>query len=690
MRPHDIGRLSSVGSPAVSPDGSMVAYVLARVDPERNRYRSAVWLVPSDGSRPPWQLTAGDQEDSAPTWSPDGRHLAYTSSRGDAPERRYTVRVLPLASGGETITLITREESIGGLTWSPDGSRLAFRSRVRDHRYAEDDERARPPRRVDRLFPRLDNEGWTIDRPAHLHVVAVDGSGSERQVTFGPWDHGAPAWSPDGTRLALTAARHADADLDVVNDLWVLDVDVALAPPAEPSAQPPGKPPSSGEGPGLRRLTATDGAYDWPSWSPDGSTLAALHIPGRIGFWHTQVTLVDVASGARRTPTTVLDRNCAPYPGARAPVWDGDALYFGVEDGGCVHLYRLRGDTCEPAVTGTRWITGYDARAGVLAFSATSSTEPTEISAVSAGEERQLTTHQSAFRTSCLALPAEKFTVKSGDGCALDAWVVLPPGVPPGERRPVLVNVHGGPHTQYGERWFDEFQLYAAAGFVVVYTNPHGSTGYSQEFARAIMSPLSSEDPGTGWGGIDYDDVLAVLDAALERYPVADPTRVGIMGGSYGGYLTSWAIGHTDRFAAACSERAVNNLLSEEWSSDAAGYFRFELGVGHLEHSEEYLRMSPITYVKDITTPVLILHSESDLRCPTEQADCLWVALRLLGKDVEYYRFPAESHELTRSGSPRHRVQRAEIILEFFRRRLRMEEAQPSAAAQTPVGAPHA
>jgi dipeptidyl aminopeptidase/acylaminoacyl peptidase len=247
---------------------------------------------------------------------------------------------------------------------------------------------------------------------------------------------------------------------------------------------------------------------------------------------------------------------------------------------------------------------------------------------------------------------------------------MLPPDFDPDGSYSALLNIHGGPHTQYGERWFDEFQLYASAGHVVLFSNPRGSTGYDEASARVLISAASSEDPGEGWGPPAHDDLMRVVDAALERYPAIDESRLGVLGGSYGGYMTSWIVGHTDRFAAACSERAVNNVASLEWSSDAAGYFRFAMGATHLDAPEEYARLSPITYVRDITTPVLIIHSENDLRCPIEQADALFVAMRLLGKEVEYFRFPAESHELTRSGSPKHRIQRAEIILDWFGRHL--------------------
>ena len=234
----------------------------------------------------------------------------------------------------------------------------------------------------------------------------------------------------------------------------------------------------------------------------------------------------------------------------------------------------------------------------------------------------------------------------------------------------MLLNVHGGPFTQYGNRFFDEAQIQAAAGYVVVMGNPRGSSGRETAWGQAIMGPNHPKAPGRGWGSVDVDDVLATLDAALARCPAADPDRVGMLGGSYGGFMATWLAGTTNRFKAICSERAVNNLVSEEWNSDIATVFRTNHGVNHLEDPELYARMSPIRFVREIETPMLILHSEDDLRCPINQAEELFVALRLLDKEVEFHRFPAENHELSRSGSPAHRRQRMEIILEFFGRHL--------------------
>ena len=228
-------------------------------------------------------------------------------------------------------------------------------------------------------------------------------------------------------------------------------------------------------------------------------------------------------------------------------------------------------------------------------------------------------------------------------------------------------DLHGGPHTQYGETFFDEAQLQAAAGVVVVMCNPRGSSGREERWGQAIMGPKHTKKPGAGWGSVDTDDVLSALDAALDRFPFCDRARVGMQGGSYGGYMaTILATRHSHRFRAVCSERSVNNLLTEEFTSDISTGFRSEQGPQYLDDPDEYVRRSPIQQVRDIDCPVLIIHSEDDLRCPISQAEELFVAMRLLGKDVTFYRFPGESHELSRSGSPVHRRMRAEIILDYF------------------------
>ena len=375
-------------------------------------------------------------------------------------------------------------------------------------------------------------------------------------------------------------------------------------------------------------------------------------------------------------------------------MWIGDDLVFAVEDRGATHLHRVpadgSGDPVHVAGRADATIADWDLAGSVIAATVTTvdrlpEVEILDLDARPVARSTTLTHLTDGFHERHPPHPTERFTAPSPTGEELDAWLVRPRHLDLTERHPTLLSIHGGPHTQYGERWFDEFQLWAEAGFCVLFANPHGSTGREEAFTRSIRSPVTDDRPGTGWGGIDYEDLLAVVDTALGRYPFLDPDRLGVLGGSYGGFMTTWMVGHDDRFAAACSERAANSLLSLETTSDVAGLFHWMLGAGLLEHPEELLRMSPITYVRDIRTPMLILHAEDDLRCNVEQADQLYVALRMLGRDVEYHRFPGEGHELSRSGSPKHRIQRAEIILDFFRRHLgESDESAPSQESSRP------
>jgi dipeptidyl aminopeptidase/acylaminoacyl peptidase len=655
LRAEDIGRIRTVESPVLSPDGRRIAYTVTQVDAEANTYRSALWLASTDATSSPRQLTSGRHLDRAPSWSPDGTTLAFVSNRGDEPRMPHTLHTIPVEGPGEIVTLDRRDEAFETISWSPDGRRLLFVSRVRDGGYDVVDETARPPRRVDRLFSRSDGIGWTSDRPRQVFVIEAAGYTSARQVTDKRVDVHSPTWAPDGVRIACVAALHDDADLGMENDIWILEVDA------------PEKP--------WRKVTQTDAVFFFPSFDEGGTRLAFLQRRGpnggRIGHRHARLAVVDLADDVRTVLTAGLDRHCTIWGVGQRPIWIGTTLYVGVEDEGRGSLLAVGLDSTVSFVDKEqRVLTGFDVRDGVIAFTATRIAMPSELY-VRVGEvERRASNHQDEFVRSFPPIPAERFEVISEDGETVDAWIMRPAGYEPGTTYPCILNIHGGPWTQYGESWFDEFQLYASAGFAVLFSNPHGSTGYAESFARKILSGVSSEDPGTGWGGLDFSDMMAVVDAAIDRFDFVDPERLGVMGGSYGGWATSWTITHTNRFAAACSERAINNHVSADWSSDMGGVILKETGVDALVHPEELVRMSPLTYVRDIETPVLIVHSEGDLRCHIEQADALFVNLRRLGKEVEYWRFPGESHDLSRTGSPAHRIQRAELIIDWFSRKL--------------------
>lgn len=660
MIPEDVYQLTGAADPRLSPDGVTVAYLVWGVDEKENRYRSAIWLAAVDGATPPRRFTMGAKRDAEPRWSPDGSCLAFTSDRDGDTMQLYVVP----AAGGEARKLTSLDEDVTQVVWSPDGTRLAFVARVPDPAYAEKDDKRRQPRRFTRLQYKLDDVGWTGDRPRHLFTVPADGSAAPVQLTEGDFEDHSPAWSPDGETIAFVSARHPDWDLDMVSDVYLV-----AASAGEP-----------------RRVTQGGGSFSRLSWAPDGARLAATRYPA---VWdeprHMQVATVDAASGDVRLLTEALDRNCEPYPASREPVWDGGDILFTVEDRGMTHVYRVAADGSAPpalVVGGERCVSGFDVAGGRLVFTANTATALDELFAAArrpAGggeglaDERRLTSVGGAFCSGRELSALERFTAVSADGSEVEAWVMRPAGFEQGRKYPALLNIHGGPYGQYGVGFFDEFHVYAGGGYAVVFCNPRGSSGYSEEWARAIRGTGSGRegDPGPGWGSVDYEDCMAAIEEAVRRFDFINSERLGVIGGSYGGYMTSWIVGHSDRFKAAVSERSVNQFVSEWGSSDTGWDFKGYMGVFLYEDVDAYLRLSPATYAQDIHTPLLILHSEDDLRCPIEQGEHLFVTLRLLKRPVEMVRFPAESHELTRSGSPVHRATRFHVVLDWFDRYLK-------------------
>ncbi len=646
MVPADLTRVLFVSDARVSPDGRIVAFVVTTLSEERDEYLSQIWLVDAAGGDPR-RFTTGPRRDTAPRWSPDGARLAFVSER--EAKKKGQLYVMPVA-GGEPTRLTDLRHGVSAPEWSPDGSRLAFVSRVGGWVEPESDEekrKSRPPRVLTTLKYRFNGEGFTYDRRPQIFTVAADG-GEPRQVTDGDYDHADPAWSPDGRALVFASARHDERDHDDASDIWLI----------------------AAEGGAPRRLTGTQGPAGHPTFSPAGDVVAYVGRASRNAFGRNlRLFTVPVTGGAPECRTAGFDRSCGPL--GVQPMWSGDgrALTIAAEDRGSLGLFRVGPGDGPPrrVVAGERVVGSYSAArdGGVLAFTASEPGAPAEVFVCGAdgGGERRLTDLNHAFtREVALARP-ERFRFERA-GFTVDAWIMQPHGLEPGRRYPLLLNVHGGPHAQYGHGFFDELQVYAGAGYGVIYANPRGSQGYGEAFTSAVVGD---------WGGGDAADVQAALDEALRRFDWIDPERLGLLGGSYGGFMSSWIVGHSKRFRAACSERAVNVQTSMFGTSDIGFVFnQVELGgVLPWEDMAKYLERSPLTYAKEITTPLLILHSEDDLRCPIEQAEQLFVALKTLRREVVFVRFPDENHELTRSGKPRHRLERFRILLEWFAKYLR-------------------
>ncbi|WP_159943262.1 MULTISPECIES: S9 family peptidase [unclassified Nocardiopsis] len=632
MKPADIVHLHSLSAPTLAPDGGRAVFTLTRPDLEEDAYRSCLWSVPTDGSAPPAQLTRGTR-DTSPAFSPDGRWIAFLRPDED---KRPQIHVLP-ARGGEPWKITSHPLGAGAPRWSPDSTRIAYTARLPEPgRYVDVEPGKEPPRRVTRLKYRLDDFGFTNDRLAHVFVSApVDPSGEVGEpirVTGGDFEHAAVAWRPDGSELLFASARHATRDTDLVCDLW------ACAP--EEGAEP-------------RRVT--DGTLEAQSGEVSGDGATVYFLADELG--PDLNDFVGRTTGAWSVPADAPAEPVRLTPGhgprmvGRLRVTDTGLLGL-AERRGAVELVRVPLDGGEPgAVLGGKvQVQDFDVRGGTTVAVVADGRSSGELVLVTDGGARPLT----AFAGALDPLPMTELTAHTEDGYPVHGWVTVPRGEGP---HPVVLMIHGGPFAQYGHQLLDETQVYAAAGYAVVMCNPRGSSGYGHEHGRAVIGSV---------GRTTATDVLAFLDEAL-RDERLDPSRVGVMGGSHGGFMTTWiSAHHGERFRAAISERAVNAIDSFHGSSDIGSLFPGPLYGPPSSWAAE----SPLTYADRIALPLLIIHSEQDWRCPLEQAQRLFTSLRLRGHEAEMLLFPGEGHELTRSGLPSHRVARFEAVLEWWQRHL--------------------
>ncbi|TQN42415.1 dipeptidyl aminopeptidase/acylaminoacyl peptidase [Blastococcus colisei] len=652
MRPDDLALLRTPGVPAVSPDGRMAVVAVARPDLEADEYRSQLWAVPTDGSAPARPVTSGSR-DSAPAFSPDGRWLAFLSAeRGGKPQ----IWLLPTA-GGEPRTLTSHHLGAGAPVWSPDSRRLAYVARVPEPgRYGTVDgvgAEAEAPRLITSLQYRRDGVGFLADKPSQVFVLGLPADFADDiaqlpepvQVTTGDADCEDVTWRPDGGELAFVSARHPRADRDLVRDVYAIRPD----------------------GSGLRRVTACRGDTALPAYAGDELYVTATPDlgPEGVDFVARQAVPCRVAGDGALEPLLDPEEHHRGDETSSTVVVDG-AVLVGVERRGSVELLRvpLDGGVPEALIDGPFTVRGFAAAGGVVVAVVAHDRSAGELIALTPGQRRLLTAFgRTLGETGRVHRMAER-TAPAPDGHQVHGWVTTPPGPGP---HPVLLTVHGGPFAQYGWTLFDEMQTYVSAGYAVVQCNPRGSSGYGAEHGRVIRG---------GWGGLDAGDVLAFLDAALAD-PALDADRVGVMGGSYGGYLTALLIGRTNRFAGAVVERAFLDPVSFVGSSDIGWVFPDQY-LGTDPH--RLAAQSAMTNAPGITTPTLVVHSEEDWRCPVEQGARLYVELKRRGVPSELLLFPGEGHELSRSGRPRHRLARFEHILRWWARWLPTEQNPGSGA----------
>jgi dipeptidyl aminopeptidase/acylaminoacyl peptidase len=642
IRPEDYLAFKSLNDVRFSPDGSTIAFVVGTIDQKQNRRHNAIWTVPADGSREPSQLTTSSQPSTNPRWSPDGKFIAFLSARavpGDAAgqTQKNQIWVLPL-SGGEPRRVTNLQNGVTSFAWSPDSTRFVCVSQSGPSDKAKSPSDVRHYRHANYKF---NDTGWFDDKRSHLWVVEI-ATGIAKQITSGDdWNDTDPQWSPDGKKIAFVSDRTGrEFDEGRNKDIWVIDA----------------------AGGSLTKISQSDEPDTSPRWSPDGKMIAFLSALQRRA--HPKIWLAPSQGGVM--PRLAVD-NLDVIPTALRWAEAGRALYFETGIKGTTHLLRadIEARRASQVTTGERTIRLADIndKTGRMAYAVDDPMHLDDlyIANLNGQNEHQLTHLNAELFTGLQLARVERVPFKGADGWDVDGFLMKPIGWEPGKKYPMVLSIHGGPAGMYGFDWFHEFQVYAAQGWAVFFTNPRGSTGYGERFERGVQ---------LHWGDKPYTDIMNGVDAVLAKNPWIDAERLGVTGGSYGGFMTNWIISHTTRFKAAVTLRSISNFISDDGTRDGAYGHSEDFGGDIFERFESYWDTSPLKYVKNVKTPTLVMHSDMDFRVPIEQGEQWFRALQHFGVPSEIVFFPRENHNLTRSGEPAHLVESLKWQVYWFDRYL--------------------
>lgn len=620
-RPEDIYLVRTVTDPRLSPDGKRVAYTVTSNDEESDSAHISIYVAAVDGRTPPRAFTQGTH-DHSPRWSPDGRYLAFISNSSE----KNQVFLAPL-DGGEPEQLTEAPFGASHPAWSPDGKRIAYVARVGEYKEPKDRKRAErlAPRVIRDLRYRLDGVGYFDSRRLHIFVIEVE-SGEEFQLTDGDWYDDQPAWSREGRSIAFVSDRERERhQRQWRSDVWVV----------------------GSSGGRARKVTRSRGSAAFPTFSPDGRSIAFLgHESGDAGASMNQHLFVVPARGGR-APLSVsgsLDRSAVGNPLAPGTSFhwsrDGKGLLFLVSDRGRTGIHRagVANGSVSKLYGGEYQIDGFqltpDGRHTV--FTAAWTTEPPEVyvAPLRGGRRRRLSDSNDELRDAVKLGELKRVTYKADDGLDVEAFVLYPPNYRAGRRHPMALQIHGGPHSHHPIGFNISLQALAGAGYVVLLPNPRGSDSYGEAFTQGCVGD---------WGGKDFGDLMTGVDVLITR-GIADPERLYVGGYSYGGFMTSWAVGHTNRFRAAVVGAPVSDHVSMFGTTDIPLFSVYEHEGTIFEMPETLRERSPVTYLPNVRTPVLLAHWEGDLRCPIGQSEEIFQGLKMLGKKVEFARYPGGSH----------------------------------------------